>query len=116
MKRTVTFYSPGTFVSEEDQIMMEGKSLNDIIEASKERAKRIKQRHGAIPYGFKIKGCKTLYFLPHCKVVAFKDIPKTDENSILISNCEMNKWGHIVETTKGWKMTLPFTDGCVLLN
>lgn len=116
MKRTVTFYSPGTFVAEENYADIEGKNLDEIIKQATEKAKTIVQRHNAFPYAFTVKGDKKTYYLPHCKVTKACDIPRTKENNILISNCEDNGWNRIVETTKGWKTTRPFTDDCRLLN
>lgn len=116
MKRTVIFYSPGTFVAEENRADISGKDLVDIIKKASKKATSIVQRYNAFPYAFCVSGDYKIYFMPHCKVTKSCDIPRTKENSILISNCNGNGWDRIVETTKGWKTTRPFESDCRLLN
>lgn len=115
MKREVKFSSPGTFIAEQSTQEIEGKNKKDIIKKAMVAASTIVERHNSIPFCFHIKGDNNTYYLPHCKKILLKDIPKTKENAILISNCESNGWSAVIQTTKGWKYTLPFTKDCILL-
>lgn len=122
-KHFVEFFSPGTFVSEVDQKEIDSWD----VEEAKEMARTIKQRHGATPYGFRFKTQisdgwepKTTeksgtYFLGG-KIIAYKDVPDTQENRILRSNMEINGWDFIIENTNSWKVTLPFEKNDVLLD
>lgn len=47
----VTFYSPGTFVSETSDVPIDSWD----IEKAKELARGIKERHNATPYGFRFR-------------------------------------------------------------
>ena len=48
-KHFVTFFSPGTFVSETTEKEIDSWD----VEKAKELARSIKERHGATPYGFR---------------------------------------------------------------
>lgn len=126
-KHFVTFYSPGTFVSEHTT---ESISSWDIKKAIK-MASSIKERHGAVPYGFRfstrirsekdldsnVSKTSGIYYLPHCKILTLDQIKKKNDprDSILISNMEINKWNKVVQTTKGWKSTFPLKNGDIVI-
>ena len=112
--KKVIFRSPGSFVAEQTSKVLKSSTLKKQIKEALEMSKSIKERFDATPYSFVI-GEKE-YFLPHCVVKSSRNIPKTERNKILISNCKLNGWDYIVETTKGWKTTQPFGKNCVLIN
>lgn len=125
-KHFVTFYSPGTFVSE--------MSSNEIdawdVEKAKEMARNIEERHSAIPYGFRFStrergendldskevATSNMYYLGgrirHLDFVILENKP---DEQILISNMKNNGWDHVIENTNSWKITQPFVEGDVLL-
>ena len=131
-QKYVTFYSPGSFVSESSTKKI---SKFDTKLAAK-MAKTVEERHGAKPYGFifheqeegnlttgkrrfKIEPKETYksgtYFLGG-KILTLESIPDIEQNSILKSNIKNNGYKAVVENTNSWKITLPFTENDVLLN
>lgn len=112
MKKKITFYSPGTFVSETNVEEIEGKNLQEIITNSVLYSKSITQRYGAVPYGFTVQNEKGIFFLPHMMVETVDEIKnrKDVKDKILISNMENNHWKSIVTTNQGWKISQPFQD------
>jgi len=126
-KHFVTFYSPGTFVTET--------STEEIncwcIDQALQRAAEIVERHGARPHSFRFftmergdddwepkrTNSSGYYFLPHCRVLTLEEIKAGGDpsDSILISNMECNGWDRVVTTTSGWKFTQQFEDGDTLL-
>lgn len=118
IKHFVEFLSPGTFVSESTT-----KEISEwsVIKAS-EMATKIKERHGAIPYGFrfltrergeqdldsKVIDTSGIYYLGG-KVLTLEQVKarKDPKDSILISNMEINKIDRIIENTNSYKITLP---------
>ncbi len=126
-KQFVTFYSPGTFVSEETVKEIDSW---DVAKAQK-MAESISERHNAIPYGFKFhtkeRGPKDLdshitlrspmYFI-NCKIETRKEIDKRNDpkEKILRSNMRANKIDRVAVTIKGWKSTHPIGDNDVVLS
>lgn len=126
-KHFVEFLSPGTFVSESD--MREIDSWD--IEEAKKMAKKIKQRYGATPYGFRfvtrsredneldsrVTKTSSMYFLGG-KVLTLADVKaRNDEkDKTLIWNMEMNKYDRIIENTNSYKITLPLNEDDVVLD
>lgn len=108
------FMSPGTFISESDFRTVRGFTLKARLKNAIKVSKTITQRYGAKPYSFWMGGIQ--YFLPHCRVHNVDDLPKTESNYILISNCKNNNWQYIVQTTEGWLSTHAFDKKCALLN
>lgn len=126
-KHFVTFYSPGTFVSES--------TTKDIdswdVEKAKEMARSIVERHGAKPYGFRFStrertdsdlDSKTvarsgMYFLGgtvrHLDFIILENKP---DEQILISNMKMNGWDRVVENTNSYKITQPLEKDDVVLD
>lgn len=125
-KHFVTFFSPGTFVSEQ--------STKDIeswdVSVAKKMAETIVERHNAIPYGFQFTTRErteddfdskevdrsNTYFI-NCKIETITEIEERndpDEN-ILRSNMRCNGYDSVAVTTKGWKGTYPIQKGDVVL-
>jgi len=127
-KHYVTFYSPGTFVAETNEIEID---MWDVAKAM-QLSNGIEQRYGAVPYGFRFTTRSRaddefepretvrspLYYLPHCKLETIDEVRKRadPDERILLSNMESNGWDKIVTTTKGWKWTQPFENDDVLLD
>lgn len=126
-KHFVTFFSPGTFVSETTEKPIDSW---DVAKARKMAAK-VTERHGATPYAFqfstrsrgdddldsKVTKTSGMYFLPHCKIETIKEIKARglDNERILLDNMKCNGWERVVTTTSGWKITLPLEKNDVVL-
>lgn len=114
-KHFVTFYSPGSFVSESTSKEIDAWSVDLAVRMAKD----IKERHGATPYGFNFKTRESdgwspktvkesgMYYLGG-KLLRLIDIPDTKENSILRDNMRFNNYDYVIENTNSWKITLPF--------
>ena len=103
----VTFYSPGTFMSEcttVDTALTDPASIQHL-------AQGITERHGAKPYAFKIEGDPHCYWFGANRILTRDDIPDTPENRILRQNMEWNNIDRIIENTNSWRFTAPFRDG-----
>ena len=125
-KHFVTFYSPGTFVSEYTSKEIDSWDVNKAMEM----ARNIKERHSAIPYGFRFstreRGAEDLdsretevsnmYYLGgrirHLDFIILENKP---DEQILISNMKMNGWDRVIENTNSWKITQPLEEGDVVL-
>jgi len=118
MKKTITYYSPGTFVSETTFREINGKNIEDIIVKATIESKNIIQRYNATPYSFRIEGISINYYLPHNKVELLSDIKnrKDPNDRILISNMENNDINAVMVSTVGWKSTQPFHEKDCLVN
>lgn len=127
-KHFVTFHSPGTFFSEENREEIEGWDIG----LACEKAKSIKQRYNATPFGFSFETIKYVvshdedgneylvnpktekksgtYFLTG-RLITIDDIPENDkERSILRSNMECNDWPIVIENTNSYRSTQPFRE------
>lgn len=114
-KHFVTFYSPGTFVSETTTKEIDAWSVDLAVRMAKE----IVERHRATPYGFSFKTQESdgwepktvkesgMYFLGG-RLLTLDDIPDVSENRILRSNMRNNGYDTVIENTNSWKVTLPF--------
>lgn len=125
-KHFVTFFSPGTFVSETTQKPIDAWD----VEAAKAMARQVKERYGATPYGFQFStrgrgpddlDSKTIkkspmYYLGG-KVETLAQVKKraTDKERILVSNMEGNRWKRIITNDNSWRITLPLEKGDVVL-
>lgn len=122
----VTFYSPGTFVSETSTRPIASWS----VETAKRMAGSIKERYGAIPYAFcfstRSRGPKDLdskvvktsarYYLGgKIETLAEVKARATDKDRILISNMECNGWDRIITNNNSWRVSLPLDPGDVVL-
>ena len=132
----VNFLSPGTFFNEE---------TNEPIgewdtKLATQMASKIKERHGATPYGFKFETRITHPPIPDGEGGKLEVVPKTiktsgtyflggeletlDEikkrkdprDSILISNMEGNGWYIVCVNTNSYKSTMPFNKEDFLLD
>lgn len=123
IKHYATFYSPGTFMPESSTVEFPSIDLKAIAK----KAEGISERYGAKPFGFRVetqeyekiekdgKVFKTdtkttfssgMYYLTG-RVLTLKDVPDTEENSILRSNMESNK-KVCVENTNSYRHTTFF--------
>ena len=126
-KHFVTFLSPGTFVAEQTEKPID---LWDVPTARK-MAKRIKERYGAMPYGFyfttRARGPNDLdskvikrsgtYYL-HAKVETLAEIEARNDpqEEILRSNMRINGWDRVVTNMEGWRWTQPLQKDDVVLD
>jgi hypothetical protein len=122
----VRFYSPGTFVAETTEKPIDSWD----VEAAKEMAAEVKERHGARPYGFcfttRSRGPDDLdsketavsgmhYLQGKIETLAEIKARNNPDDHILIFNMEANGYDRVISTTKGWRWTQPFTNEDVLL-
>lgn len=126
-KHFVEFFSPGTFVAES--------SVKPIdtwdVETAVLMATEVKERHGAVPYGFRfltrsrgpddldsnVAAKSGMYYLggrvETLEQVKARNDPK---DRILISNMECNGYSRIVTNDNSWPWTQPLHDGDVVLS
>jgi hypothetical protein len=108
MKHTVTFYSPGTFISETTIRPIKKIDVNKAVEM----AQSIEDRYGAKPYAFsftstsffgkkKISG--KYYLKGKVRTLEELKLENNPENTILIQNMELMQADRIIETTTPWK-------------
>lgn len=125
-KHFVTFYSPGTFISEESTKPIDSWD----IEAAKKMARGVTERYNAVPYGFqfstrerrkldldsKVTSTSPMYYLGGTiETLADVKARATDKDRILISNMEGNGWDRIITNTNSWRHTAPLRKGDVVL-
>lgn len=126
-KHFVTFYSPGTFVSEETT--KEIASWD--VQAAMKMAHSITERHAATPYGFrfstrsrgdgdldsKVTERSPLYWLGG-KVETLEEVEARNDpkEEILRSNMRGNGYKKIVVNDNSWRFTAPLNDGDVVLD
>jgi len=122
----VSFFSPGTFVNEVDQLPIESWD----VPMATEMARSVVQRHGATPYAFQfttrsrtgdeldssVVGKSGMYFLGG-NVRTLRELILEDDpaNSILISNMECNGWARVIERNNSLRLTMPLNAGDVVL-
>ncbi len=124
-KHFVTFYSPGTLVAEDTTLPIDSWD----IEKAKEMARGIKERHGAVPYGFqfstrsrgdadldsKVSKESPMYYLGG-KVETLAEVKAratdSERDRILVSNMECNGYKRIITNNNSWRWTQPlkYTD------
>lgn len=127
-KHTVTFLSPGTFVSESTTKDIDSWDTKEAIKM----AEKITERHGAKPYGFQFETWKThdpvsdgeggflkvqskleaksgIYFLGGT-LETYDDVMKRDLDNerILRSNMQGNEYWVVCVNTNSYKSTMPF--------
>jgi len=123
----VTFYSPGTFMSEQDQKPIASWD----VEAAQQMARSITQRHGATPYGFRFstrgRGPKdpdskevassNMYYLggriETREEVEARNDPKEET---LRWNMRVNRIDRILINDNSWRFTTALKDGDVVLD
>lgn len=122
----VEFLSPGTLVSETTTKPISAWN----IKQAKEMSKDIKERHGALPYGFRFitRGREDdeldssiihrshMYYLggtiSTLEEVEARNLP--DEKTLL-SNMKNNDYDRVIENNNSWKITLPLDKEDVIL-
>jgi len=122
----VVFFSPGTLVAEQSTKLIDSWDIDKAIELSKD----IKERYGALPYGFcfttrerkddeldsrEVKR-SSMYFLGG-DILTLEDIKRRNDpkDGILISNMKNNKWHKIVVNNNSWQWIQPLEKGDVVL-
>lgn len=131
----VTFYSPGTLMSERTTKSIHAWDL----ELAVAMAKTITKRYDARPYGFYFSTMleavdvvetdrgslmvqprqiakSGMHYLGGT-VMTIQDVEARDDpnDSILISNMRINSWEHVVEVTNGYRSTHLFSPGDVIV-
>lgn len=109
-KHFVTFYSPGTFVSEVTDKEIDSWSVRKAMKMAQD----IKERYGATPYAFQfftVKGKEQTDYSPKYflggKVENLQDVEAraTKADEILLSNMRANGYELIITNTNSWKIT-----------
>lgn len=127
MKRHfVTFLSPGTFVSEQNEASIASWD----VEAAVSMARTIKQRYGATPYGFyfstrsrgpddldsKVSATSNIYYLGGNVETKEEVFARNDpKESVLRSNMEINGFDRIIVNNNSWRFTAALRDTDVVL-
>lgn len=126
-KHFVTFFSPGTFVSEETEQPID----NWNIEEAKERSRHIEERYGARPYGFqftthsrseaeldsKETARSPMYYLGGFVRTAEEMLTgKDSEEEILRKNVRTNEFKRIITNDNSWRFTGVLNDGDIVLD
>lgn len=125
-KHFVTFLSPGTLFSEETTKPIDRWD----VEAAKAMADGIKERHGAIPYGFrfttrgrendeldsKVVATSPMYYLGGDVLTLAEVKARNDrEDRILIGNMERNGYDRVIVNNNSWKITQPLHKDDIVL-
>lgn len=127
IKHFVIFYSPGTFVAEEDAKEISSWDVNEAMEM----AHTIRQRYGAIPYGFKFTTREResedfdsketsrshMYFLGgRIETLAEVEARNDPKEEILRSNMRGNGYDRILVNENSYRSTTPLMKNDVVLN
>lgn len=126
-KHFVTFYSPGTLVSEDRTLPIDAWEP----EAALALLGGISERYGATPYGFrfttrsrgpddldsKTTARSSFYWLGG-KIETLDEIEARNDpaDSILIANMKSNGYPHVMVNTNSWSFTGPMNDDDVVLD
>jgi len=125
-KHFVTFFSPGTLINETTTKPVDAWDIEEAIKM----ARSVKERHGAIPYGFqfttrgrgeddldsKVIATSCTYYLGgRIETLAEVEARNDPKERVLRSNMRDNKIDRIIVNDNSWKVTLPLRDGDVLL-
>jgi hypothetical protein len=126
-KHFVTFYSPGTFVSETSVKPIDSWD----VELAKQMAGSITERYGATPYGFRFStrtrgpddldskqtaSSKMYYLGGRLETLAEVEARADPKEDTLRWNMRVNGWDRIIVNDNSWRMTQPFLDGDTLLD
>ena len=117
-KHFVTFFSPGTFVSESTKLEIPEWDTQMAVAMSSD----IEERHGAVPYGFRFStqsrgpedldseqsATSNMYYLGG-DVLTLAQVKERNDpaDSTLIWNMETNGYDRVVVNTNSWKATMP---------
>lgn len=125
-KHFVTFLSPGTFVAESTETLIEEWNIPEAIKI----AKNIKERHGATPYGFyfitrgrredeldsrEIAKSGVYYLGGEIKTLEDVEAENDKNNKILISNMKNNNWDRIIVNSNSWECIRPLKSNDIVL-
>ncbi len=126
-KNYVTFYSPGSFVSESTTKDIDSWEVSE----AESMAETIKERYGSKPYGFKfatrsrsnaeldskVTATSPMYYLGG-DVLTLEDVKARNDpdDRILISNMEINGYDKIIVNNNSWKFTAPLNEGDIVLS
>jgi hypothetical protein len=126
-KHFVTFFSPGTFVSEDTTKEIDSWD----VEKAKKMAHSITERYAATPFGFqfttrsrgsddldsKVSAKSPMYYLGG-KVETLEEVEARNDpkEEILRANMRCNGWHRIITNTNSWKHTAPLNKGDVVLD
>lgn len=123
----VTFYSPGTFFSEESTKPIVSWDVDKAIEMARD----VTERYNATPYGFRFSTrergpddfdsketarSQTYYLGGRIETLAEVEARNDPKERILLSNMRGNGFDRIVVNDNSWRATLPLYDGDVVLN
>ena len=125
-KDFVTFYSPGTFVAEMTTRQVPSWNIPKALKLMED----VKERHGAVPYGFRFTTKKRglrdfepkeiarsgMYYV-NCRVQTLSELEKRCEpsESTLLENMRRNGWDTIVTSKTGWAWSQPLRKDDVVL-
>lgn len=123
----VIFYSPGTFTAEQ--------TMNPIdawdVDAAMDAAHFIKERHGAVPYGFRFitrartekeldakEVARSNFYYLGGRIETIEDVERRADpkESVLLSNMRCNRWDRIIVNDNSWRWTQPLQEGDVILD
>lgn len=125
------FLSPGTFITENRVVDLSHEHLNDRLRECVNKAKTIKERHNATPYGFRLRKIKrfeevqvgdTIMNLPEQvgkwsgtyfitgNIQSYHTVPRTKDNNILLGNMWCNSMWLVVTNTNSYRATHPFNE------
>lgn len=125
-KHFVTFYSPGTFVSETSSRPIDSWD----IDKAKDMARDISERYNATPYGFRFTtrersdeeldskdiAHSAMYYLGgKIETLAEVKARATDKESTLIGNMECNNVERIITNDNSWRFTAALEKDDVVL-
>lgn len=123
----VTFLSPGTMFAENTTKPIEAWDVDKAVEM----ARGVKERHGAVPYGFyfttrertdadldsREAARSELYYLGgRIETLAEIEARADPKESILRSNMRCNGWDRVVVNDNSWRWTQPLQKGDVVLD
>ena len=123
-KHFVTFYSPGTLISEMTTKEIDSWDVDKAVEMSHD----ITERYNAIPYGFKFSTKErgpedfdsketlesNMYYLGGT-IKTIEEIEKEEGNSTLFFNMKNNNMKRVIENTNSWQFTGELKDNDVVL-
>src|ERR1035437_6950098 len=126
-KHFVTFFSPGTFVSETSEVPIKEWDTK----LAMKMADGITERYNATPYGFQfttrergpkdldskvVKTSNTYYLGGHLETLEEVERRNDPKEEILRDNMRFNDWNRIIINDNSWRYTGVFNDGDVILN
>lgn len=122
----VTFLSPGSFVAEDTRKPIESWDTDKAVEM----ARGVKERHGAVPYGFYFttrergpddldskEAARSPFYWLGGKIETLAEIEARHDprESILRENMRINKWDRVVVNNNSYRWTQPLDKGDVVL-